>query len=208
MNNFLTLCCRSHHRQPVRGREQNELQYHHFGSNLMARLSIILQLTDMIIGLCIGNLLDLKSVNPPPQYTSGPLDTTTSRSPRPALTSIAKRGFIPHSDRYTKLAQIILGLSQGLGVSPKVSGFIGAIGMIPSIHPLTFTFDLDDLSRHLFAVEHDCSFYRQDALIGNNSVFNSELWNVALVEFEPFHFRYTNASRACQINADAGPDSS
>lgn len=56
--------------------------------------------------------------------------------------------------------------------------------MLSSSHPLTFSFDLEDLSRHLFAIEHDCSFSRQDALIGNNNVFNPELWNVALAEMD------------------------
>lgn len=56
--------------------------------------------------------------------------------------------------------------------------------MLSSSHPLTFSFDLEDLRRHLFAIEHDCSFSRQDALIGNNNVFNPELWNVALAEMD------------------------
>ncbi|CAD0099896.1 unnamed protein product [Aureobasidium mustum] len=49
-----------------------------------------------------------------------------------------------------------------------------------SSHPLTLTFDLHDLSRHLFLIEHDDSFSRQDARIGNNNDFNMTLWQQAL----------------------------
>lgn len=80
------------------------------------------------------------------------------------------------------LAQVILGLFLGMGVSPEVSGVIGAIGLLSSSKPLTLGFDLEDLSKHMFAIEHDCSFSREDALIGNNNVFNEDLWQVALAQ--------------------------
>lgn len=69
-----------------------------------------------------------------------------------------------------------------MGVSPEVSGVIGALGMVSSSKPLTLGFDLEDLSKHMFAIEHDCSFSRQDALIGDNNAFNQELWEVALAK--------------------------
>lgn len=69
-----------------------------------------------------------------------------------------------------------------MGVSPEVSGVIGALGMASSSKPLTLGFDLEDLSKHMFAIEHDCSFSRQDALIGDNNAFNQELWEVALAK--------------------------
>lgn len=106
----------------------------------------------------------------------------TARSPCPALNAIANHGFIKRSGKNVNLPEIILGLFLGLGVSPEVSGVIGALGMASSSKPLTLGFDLQDLSKHMFAIEHDCSFSRQDALIGDNNAFNPELWNVALAQ--------------------------
>ncbi|GAB7325084.1 hypothetical protein MBLNU13_g09174t1 [Cladosporium sp. NU13] len=105
-----------------------------------------------------------------------------SRSPCPALNAIANHGFIKRSGKNVNLPEIILGLFFGLGVSPEVSGVIGALGMASSSKPLTLGFDLHDLSKHMFAIEHDCSFSRQDALIGDNNAFNQELWEVALAK--------------------------
>jgi hypothetical protein len=106
----------------------------------------------------------------------------TARSPCPALNAIANHGFINRSGKNVNLPEIILGLFLGMGVSPEVSGVIGALGMVSSSKPLTLGFDLQDLSKHMFAIEHDCSFSRQDALIGDNNAFNPELWNVALAQ--------------------------
>ena len=105
-----------------------------------------------------------------------------ARSPCPALNAIANHGFLPRSGKHINLAQVILGLFLGLGVSPEVSGFIGAIGMVSSSKPLTLSFDLEDLRSHMFAIEHDASFSRQDALIGNNNAFDQDLWEVALAQ--------------------------
>jgi len=105
-----------------------------------------------------------------------------ARSPCPALNAIANHGFLPRSGKNVNLAQVILGLFLGMGVSPEISGGIGAIGMASSSKPLTLSFDLEDLSKHMFAIEHDCSLSRQDALIGDNNAFDRELWNVALAQ--------------------------
>lgn len=107
---------------------------------------------------------------------------SSARSPCPALNSIANHGFIPHSGKSVNLIQIIVGLFQGLGVSPEVSAFVAAVGYASSSNILALSFDLEDLSKHMFLIEHDCSFSRQDALIGDNNNFNQTLWNVALNE--------------------------
>ena len=54
--------------------------------------------------------------------------------------------------------------------------------MASSSKPPTPGFDLEDLSKHIFAVKHDCSFSRQGALIRDNDAFNQELWEVALTK--------------------------
>lgn len=103
-----------------------------------------------------------------------------SRGPCPALNSLANHGFLPHDGKNLNVAQLVLALFEGLGVSPEISGVIGLLGALSSTHPLSLTFDLHDLSRHLFFIEHDDSFSRQDCRIGDCNDFNMTLWQTAL----------------------------
>jgi hypothetical protein len=116
----------------------------------------------------------------------------TPRSPCPALNAITNHSFINRSGKNVNLPEIILGLFLGMEVSPEVSGVIGALGMAFSSKPLTIGFDLEDLSTHMFAIEHDCSFSRQDALIGDNNAFDPELWNVALTQINGSKHKHVN----------------
>ncbi|PHH93351.1 hypothetical protein CDD83_5905 [Cordyceps sp. RAO-2017] len=71
---------------------------------------------------------------------------------------------------------------EGLGASPEIMIIAGGAGMISSDRPLSLSFDLEDLRKHDFFIEHDCSFSREDAAIGNNNDFNQTIWDVALAE--------------------------
>ncbi|KAH0030123.1 Cloroperoxidase, partial [Aureobasidium melanogenum] len=116
-----------------------------------------------------------------PRYLNWvPAGPNDSRGPCPALNSLANHGFLPHDGKNLNVAQLVLALFQGLGVSPEVSGVIGLLGALSSTHPLSLSFDLHDLSRHLFYIEHDDSFSRQDCRIGNCNDFNVTLWQTAL----------------------------
>lgn len=82
------------------------------------------------------------------------------------------------------MAQIVCALFEGIGVDPVISVAILAFGIASSKKPLCFTFDLEDLASHKMAIEHDCSFSRDDWKngTGNNRDFNPELWKVTYDE--------------------------
>ncbi|KAF4506966.1 hypothetical protein G6O67_005647 [Ophiocordyceps sinensis] len=103
-----------------------------------------------------------------------------SRSPCPALNALANHGFLPHSGKGIGVAQVILALFFGIGVSPELSAIIIAFGIISSRNGLSFKIDLEDLAQHQFVIEHDCSFSRNDALVGDQNNFQMDLWEVAL----------------------------
>ncbi|PHH89513.1 hypothetical protein CDD83_5885 [Cordyceps sp. RAO-2017] len=96
------------------------------------------------------------------------------------MNALANHGFIPHSGRKVNLISLIIAAFQGLGTSPEVSGIVGAVGFASSRHPLTLTFDLEDLSRHNLLIEHDCSWSREDAAVGDNNKFDPKLWEVVM----------------------------
>ncbi|PHH91106.1 hypothetical protein CDD83_1629 [Cordyceps sp. RAO-2017] len=117
----------------------------------------------------------------------------------------SNHGYIPRSGKNVNIIQLVAGALKGLGVSPETSAVVGAVGFASSSKPLTLSFDLEDLRRPGFFIEHDCSFSREDREIGNNNDFNRTVWNVALKTFK--HKKVTSAfdlgkARAARI-ADA-----
>ncbi|KAM4068050.1 peroxidase, family 2 domain-containing protein [Hirsutella rhossiliensis] len=143
----------------------------------------------------ILNLWDKRFLN---YQKPGPTD---SRSPCPGLNALANHGFLPRNGRNVNALDIILGLFLGLGVSPETSGIVIAFGLVSSHNPLSLSLDLEDLRNHHFVIEHDCSFARNDALIGDNLNFNPKLWAIALKEMNktsvvnPFNFGRGKAAR-------------
>lgn len=124
----------------------------------------------------------LPTVNPsdPRLFDWRPPGPNDSRSPCPGLNSLANHGFLPRSGRNVDLGTIIVGAFEGLGSSPEISALVGGVGLFSSRTPLSLKFDLEDLRKHQFLIEHDCSFSRQDAAVGNNNDFDAEIWNVTM----------------------------
>lgn len=108
--------------------------------------------------------------------------TIVARGPCPALNSLANHGFLPRSGRNINAVQVVTGAFLGLGVSPETSGEVLAVGYASSHNILSLGFDLEDLSKHMFAIEHDCSFSRDDYRTGDNNAFNFQIWKTALDE--------------------------
>ncbi|KAM4056982.1 peroxidase, family 2 domain-containing protein [Hirsutella rhossiliensis] len=110
----------------------------------------------------------------------GPND---SRSPCPALNALANHGFLPHDGKNLGIGQIVI--------------FILTFGYASSKKPLCFTLDLADLASHRMAIEHDCSFSRDDWKngTGNNRDFNPELWKVAYDELRRSYGGSSSAQR-------------
>ncbi|PHH73458.1 hypothetical protein CDD80_3812 [Ophiocordyceps camponoti-rufipedis] len=124
----------------------------------------------------------LPTVNPsdPRLFDWRPPGPGDSRSPCPGLNSLANHGFLPRDGRNVDLGTLIVGAFEGLGSSPEISALIGGIGLLSSRTPLSVKFDLEDLRKHQFLIEHDCSFSRQDTAVGNNNDFDPEIWGVTM----------------------------
>lgn len=98
------------------------------------------------------------------------------------MNSLANHGFLPRSGRNINAVQVVTGAFLGLGVSPETSGVVVAIGYASSHNIFSLGFDLEDLSKHMFTIEHDCSFSRDDYRTGDNNAFNFKVWKTALDE--------------------------
>ncbi|KJZ75693.1 hypothetical protein HIM_04850 [Hirsutella minnesotensis 3608] len=122
--------------------------------------------------------------NDPRRHEYQPPGPNDSRSPCPGLNVLANHGFLPRNGRKVNIIDLIIGAFTGLGVDPGTSAIVGAIGYASSHNIFSLGFDLEDLRNHLFLIEHDCSFSRNDARIGNNNDFDPKLWEVALNELK------------------------
>lgn len=137
--------------------------------------------------LSLATLLSVTSALPqassefPPHVPAGPNDV---RSPCPALNSLANHGFLPHSGRGMTLPIITKGLADGLNIAPDFSKTLWAGGLLSSPNPAGLSFDLDNLVRHNFPIEHDASLSRVDAFFGDQQPFNEEIWTQFTSFFE------------------------
>ncbi|KXS98789.1 hypothetical protein AC579_8935 [Pseudocercospora musae] len=118
----------------------------------------------------------------------GPNDV---RSPCPALNSLANHGFIPHSGRGMTLPILLSGLSAGLNIGDDATTVFWGGGVLSSPNPLGGQFDLSDLKKHNFPIEHDASLSRQDFYFGNPQPFNQTIFNS--------FFSYFSGQTTCTI---------
>ncbi|KAM4065704.1 peroxidase, family 2 domain-containing protein [Hirsutella rhossiliensis] len=105
-----------------------------------------------------------------------------SRGPCPALNALANHGFLPRDGRDIGLIKMLLGTFLGFGLDPVATIFIWGPALVASHNPLTLQLDLEDLSKHNLLIEHDCSYSREDYVIGDNNNFNPRVWAVARAE--------------------------
>ncbi|PGH23673.1 hypothetical protein AJ80_02279 [Polytolypa hystricis UAMH7299] len=112
-------------------------------------------------------------------HPPGPGD---SRGPCPALNSLANHGILPRNGRGMTIPILIKGISQGLNVGNDLTIPVGTVGLLASDSLLKLSFDLDDLSKHDELIEHDASLSREDIYFGDNTRFNSEIWQ-SVVDF-------------------------
>ncbi|RDA90475.1 hypothetical protein CP533_3045 [Ophiocordyceps camponoti-saundersi (nom. inval.)] len=113
--------------------------------------------------------------------THKPAQPNESRSSCPAMNSLANHDFLPHSGRNISLSTIISGCFEGFGASPEVCGLVTIAGMLNAGLGLTDSFDLEDISRSSWMIEHDSSFTRKDASQEPNvSKFDPDAWAVSL----------------------------
>ncbi|KAB8349476.1 hypothetical protein FH972_023503 [Carpinus fangiana] len=120
-----------------------------------------------------------------PRFTQwrapGPNDV---RSPCPGLNSLANHGFLNRNGKGNTIPQLIAGGKAGLNMGADFMGGIGLAGLAASPFPLLGSFDLNDLDKHNFPIEHDGSLSREDAFFGNDYSFNQTDFNMLLSHFQ------------------------
>ncbi|KAF4582808.1 peroxidase [Ophiocordyceps camponoti-floridani] len=115
-------------------------------------------------------------------------DENPVRGPCPGLNALANHGYLPRNGRGVNLLSITTQGLAGIGLSPEIGLIVGALGYVSKLADLTrllsLQFDLDELAGHLvtLAIEHDCSFSREDYAVGDNNAFNPKLWQVVMDE--------------------------
>ncbi|KAF2167949.1 hypothetical protein M409DRAFT_22094 [Zasmidium cellare ATCC 36951] len=106
------------------------------------------------------------------------------RSPCPGLNSLANHGFLNRNGKNITVPQLIVGGAQGINIGPDFMAVVGAAGLLSSPNPAGGSFDLNNLDRHNFPIEHDVSISRQDHYFGNWYDFNQRVWTGTLSYFK------------------------
>ncbi|PHH74800.1 hypothetical protein CDD80_2843 [Ophiocordyceps camponoti-rufipedis] len=110
------------------------------------------------------------------------------RGPCPGLNALANHGYLHRDGKRVNLLSITTEGLAGIGLSPEIGLIVGALGYVSKLADLSrllsLQFDLDELAGHLvtLAIEHDCSFSREDYAVGDNNAFNPKLWQVVMDE--------------------------
>jgi hypothetical protein len=118
---------------------------------------------------------------------AGPDD---SRSPCPWLNALANHGYLPRDGRSITRELVEKAFDETLNIVPGTLEGPTA-GAISTGKRGDGTFDLEDSVKHN-VVEHDGSFSRNDAAIGNALVFDPVIWNRTVS-----HFRKDTVSVEC-----------
>lgn len=129
--------------------------FRHHHKSLAEMKTIFISLASFAV-LANCELLDLGSLltglgpapDTDPRWTSWkPAGAGDSRSPCPALNSLANHGFLNHNGKGITIPQLIQGGAQGLNVGPDFMSVVGALGLLSSPNPLSGKFDLSDLDQ-------------------------------------------------------------
>ncbi|KAK4495842.1 hypothetical protein PRZ48_013110 [Zasmidium cellare] len=105
------------------------------------------------------------------------------RSPCPGINSLANHGFLPRSGKGLTLTDVVTGLKEGMNVGADFATGVGLLALMSPSNPLATSFDMDDLDRHNFPIEHDGSLSRADYYEGNDHSFNQSKWNQVLAYY-------------------------
>lgn len=98
------------------------------------------------------------------------------------------------------IPRLTKGILEGLNVAPDLTVPVGTFAMTASKHPFKISFDLDDLSKHNFPIEHDASLTRQDLYFGDNQSFNQTIWQSVLDYFEDAQTANLTAASKARFN--------
>ncbi|KAK4220937.1 Peroxidase, family 2-domain-containing protein [Podospora fimiseda] len=108
---------------------------------------------------------------------------TDKRSPCPMVNALANHGYLPRDGKNISLSTLIKAAKEGVNLAPDATLLVGLKALQASSTGNWLTFHLDDLNKH-GVIEHDGSLSRQDASLGNNHVFDPEIWKTVAKHFE------------------------
>lgn len=125
---------------------------------------------------------------------SAPIDETTypyvqplpsdSRSPCPALNSLANHGLLPHNGKDISVAQTIEAVYLGFSMAFDLANRTMANAIKTSTTGVKDTLNLADLNQHHpQVIEHDGSMTRADAYWGDDHTFNTTIWHRTLTSW-------------------------
>lgn len=121
------------------------------------------------------------------------------RSPCPGLNSLANHGekytllgdikaknpgFIPHNGRKITVPMVVDAFKEAMNVGADFVTAAGTIALQANPGLFSTSFDLNDVKKHNFPLEHDASLSRQDAFFNRDQSFDNDVWSQTLSHFE------------------------
>jgi Peroxidase, family 2 len=106
------------------------------------------------------------------------------RGPCPGLNTLSNHGILPRNGKGLTVSMLTNALKDTFNVGADFTAAIATAGLLSSPYPLERSFNLDDLDRHNFPIEHDASLSRNDANLGEDHSLNQTIFNVFLKHFE------------------------
>ncbi|PHH92801.1 hypothetical protein CDD83_4960 [Cordyceps sp. RAO-2017] len=97
---------------------------------------------------------------------------------------MANHGFLPKNGKKITIVDIIIACFVGFGVSPVTSALLTADGLEESGRDLDAVFDLVDVQKRNFGIEHDASFSRRDASTGDITRLDPQAWAETLAALQ------------------------
>ncbi|KAF2132109.1 Cloroperoxidase [Dothidotthia symphoricarpi CBS 119687] len=101
--------------------------------------------------------------------------STDRRSPCPMVNTLANHGYLPRNGVNVSMADLIVGLGDGVHLAEAATRLVGAKALTASTTGNSSTFNLDDINKHGI-IEHDGSLSRADIFTGDNYHFKPAIW--------------------------------
>ena len=101
------------------------------------------------------------------------------------------------------IPHLLQGLAAGLNIGADFTTVAGAVALLAASDPASGSFNLDDIDRHNFPIEHDGSLSRNDAYFGDDHSFYSPAWQQVLSYYGSYtstDYVSAGAARYSRIN--------
>ncbi|QDS71936.1 hypothetical protein FKW77_000740 [Venturia effusa] len=141
---------------------------------IIARLFTSLMLMAIVSGSAVGPARY--------HYRRGHTAAGDSRSPCPALNTLANHGILPRDGRNITAEMFTTAITNTYNID-SIFGYLLGHGGVPAVSITATSINLEDLNQH-DAIEHDASLTRDDARSGDNHSIRPELLQALLDDAE------------------------